>query len=200
MPQDTSFVELMTRLRAGSDEAAAEIFERFAGRLIALARSRMDPQMRQKVDPEDVIQSVYQSFFERQARGEFDLHSWDSLWGLLAIITLRKCGHHVEHYHSARRDIRREVSVLGSKDELAGDLEAIAREPTPQEAAVLTETLEHVMRELEGYQRHILQLSLQGNSVAEISPQVGYSQRTVQRILLRVRSTLERLRSGALGP
>jgi RNA polymerase sigma factor (sigma-70 family) len=183
----------MARLQAGDQEAAAQIFERFASRLIALARSRMGQRMRQKEDPEDVLQSVYQSFFIRQARGEFELRDWDSLWALLATITLNKCGHRIEHFQAARRDLRREVAPL-TRDDVTASLEGIARDPTPQEAAVLAELLEQTMRSLEGYQRQILELSLQGYSVAEISTRVGYTQRTVQRILQRVRSNLERQR------
>jgi RNA polymerase sigma factor (sigma-70 family) len=193
LAEDTSFADLMARLQAGDQEAAAQIFERFAGRLIALARSRMDQRMRQKEDPEDVLQSVYQSFFIRQARGEFELRDWDSLWALLATITLHKCGHRIEHFHAARRDLRREVAPF-SRDDLTASWEGIARDPTPQEAAVLAELLEQTMRGLEGYQRQILELSLQGHSVAEISTRVGYTQRTVQRILQRVRGNLERQR------
>ena len=63
-----------------------------------------------------------------------------------------------------------------------------------EEAAVMSELLEKTMRGLEGYQRKILELSLQGYSVAEISARVGYTQRTIQRILQRVRSELERER------
>ena len=149
--------------------------------------------MRQKEDPEDVLQSVYQSFFIRQARGELQLRDWDSLWALLATITLHKCGHRIEHFKAARRDVRREVAPP-TRDEPTASWEGIAREPTPQEAAVLAELLEQTMRGLEGYQRQILELSLQGHSVAEISARVGYTQRTVQRILQRVRSDLERQR------
>jgi RNA polymerase sigma-70 factor (ECF subfamily) len=192
---DTSFADLMARLRAGDEEAATQIFERFTGRLIALARSRMDQRMRQKEDPEDVLQSVYQSFFVRQARGEFELRDWDSLWALLATITLHKCGHRIDYFQAERRDMRREISPP-TRDDPTASWEGIARDPTPQEAAVLAELLEQTMRGLDGYQRQILELSLQGHSVAEISARVGYTRRTVQRILQRVRSDLERQRRG----
>ena len=61
-----SFDDVITRLRDGDSEAATEIFHRFAARLIALARTRLDSRVRQKVDPEDVVQSVFRSFFIRQ--------------------------------------------------------------------------------------------------------------------------------------
>ena len=52
----------MARLRAGDNAAAAEVFRRFANRLIGLARTHLDARVRQKVDPEDVMQSALKSF------------------------------------------------------------------------------------------------------------------------------------------
>jgi DNA-directed RNA polymerase specialized sigma24 family protein len=47
------------------EQAARENFDRFARRLIGLARTRLDRRIRQKIDPEDVVQSVFRSFFTR---------------------------------------------------------------------------------------------------------------------------------------
>ena len=110
MSSDDSFADLVVRLRAGAPDAAGEIFRRFARRLIGLARLHLDARLRQKIDPEDVMQSALKSFFIRHAGGAFDLDSWDSLWSLLTVITLRKCGHKLEHFQAACRDVRRETT------------------------------------------------------------------------------------------
>lgn len=193
MPQDKSFDEVMARLRGGDEAAAAQVFRRFAQRLVALARSRLQPLMRQKVDPEDVLQSVFHSFFTRYAGGQFDLKSWDNLWTLLTVITLRKCGRRVGYFRAARRDARREAAV--SPLESGTGWEAVARDPTPSQAAMLAEIVEHLLRGLEGRERQILVLSLQGRTVAEISTEVGCTGRTVRRVLTRVRDRLERMRA-----
>ena len=195
MPADSSFTDLMARLRAGDQEAAASVYRLFARRLIALARTRLSPQLQPKIDPEDVLQSVYKSFFCRHASGEFEVEDWDSLWGLLATITLRKCGHRMEHFRAACRDVNRERVPWPDEDQSGVSWEAIARDPTPSEAAILTETLENVMSGLEPEQRQMIQLSLQGYTVAEISDQVAYTTRTVQRLLERVRRQLQELRT-----
>jgi DNA-directed RNA polymerase specialized sigma24 family protein len=54
--------------------------------------------------------------------------------------------------------------------------------------------VELLMRELTGRERDMLGLSLQGYDVAEISGRVARTERTVQRVLKRVRERLEELR------
>jgi RNA polymerase sigma-70 factor (ECF subfamily) len=193
MSADDSFGALMNRLRAGEEVAAAELFQRFAGRLIGLARSRLDRLVRQKVDPEDVLQSVFKSFFRRHREGDWDLTDWDSLWSLLARMTIRKCGRRAIHYQSQRRDVRRETAPAADQQESSFFREAINREPTPDEAAMLGEIIEQLLGELDDCHRDIIQLSLQGCSSAEIADQIDVTERTVQRILKHVRERIEQL-------
>jgi RNA polymerase sigma-70 factor (ECF subfamily) len=197
LPPTDSFDELITRLRAGDEGAAAALFDRFAGRLIALGRGRLEGALG-KEDAEDVVQSVFRSFFLRQRAGQFTLTGWESLWGVLTVITLRKCCNRLEHLRAARRDVGREVS-LGLLDEAGLGWQAVARDPTPLEAAVLTETVEHVLRGLEPPDREMLTLHLQGHTLAEISRHVGRGQRTVQRRIELVRRRLRRLRIAEAG-
>jgi RNA polymerase sigma-70 factor (ECF subfamily) len=197
MTEDHSFDDLMARLQSGDADAAADIFKRFSNRLIALARSRLDRLPRQKADPEDVVQSVFRSFFIRQAHEPFDLSSWDNVWGMLTVITLRKCGHRLEYYRAARRDVAREVFQPTSTDDSTRSWQAIAREPTPVEAALLAETVEQVMSGLKERERSVLTLSLQGYSVQEISEQIGRTERTVRRMLESIKRRLEELRASS---
>ncbi len=196
MSQDHSFTDLMDRLRAGDRDAAAEVFHRFSHRLIALARSRLDHLLRTKVDPEDVLQSVYKSFFLRHAEGEYAVDSWDSLWSLLTVITLRKCIRRREFFRAARRDVLREAGPLPEADASGADWEALAQGPTPSEAACLAEAVERLMQELAPRERDILALSLQGYTCGEISARVGRTERTVQRVLQRIRRRIEEMHEG----
>jgi RNA polymerase sigma-70 factor (ECF subfamily) len=193
MVQDPSFDDVMARLRAGDESAAAEVFNRFGRRLRTLAGQRLDRLLRSKVDPEDILQSVYLSFFRHHAQGQYDLQSWDSLWGMLTVITLRKCGHRVRHFRCAGRNVKREIVLPAPSGELSVEFEAIGHDPTPSEATRLAETLEQIMRELTERERVILALSLQGHTTSEISDQVDRTERTVQRVLQRVRKHLEQM-------
>jgi RNA polymerase sigma-70 factor (ECF subfamily) len=188
MDEVNSFAKLMGQLRAGDDRAAAEVFQRFSQRLIALARTHLDSWVRRKEDPEDVVQSVYKSFFARCEAGRFDLVSWNDLWSLLTAITLRKCADRVDHVRAKRRDALRE----------AGDADLAEHndpEPTPLEALVLTETVETLFRAFDAEDHPIIELSLQGYTTSEISVTVGRAERTVRRVREHVKKRLRRMQT-----
>jgi RNA polymerase sigma-70 factor (ECF subfamily) len=197
MPDDPSFEELLARLRHGDESAATAVYNRFCQRLIALARCRLDQRLRQKVDPEDVVQSAFKSFFPRHAEGQFDgydLHNWDSLWGLLVVITLRKCSRKIDHFFGPKHDLRREKHLTPPQDSSVAGWEALAAGPTPDEEVQLIDLVEQTMRQLDPRERQVLQLRLQGCTVAEVAAQMDRSEFTVQYILRRIRKRLERLR------
>ena len=155
------------------------IFERFAGQLVVLARRRIGEVLRHKVDPEDVVQSTYKSFFHRYGDGELAVVNWNSLWGLLTRITLRKCAERVAYHRAECRDAAREASARPGPEDAATWPEALACDPTPLEAAELSETLERLLSGLDEDERPIVELSLQGYSTREVSEQLGRSERTV---------------------
>lgn len=188
MSSPGSFHILLSQLRTGDDEAALRVFERFAGQLIDLARAHLADGLGRKIDPEDVLQSVFRSFFDRYRKGQFDLENWDSLWGILTVMTLRKCGRLNDYFHALRRDVRREVKEAASVLEQACD-----REPTPAEAVVLRDLLEQALDDLESRDRRIVALHLHGHHHAEIAAQLVCGERTVRRTLARFRKRLHRL-------
>lgn len=189
MQDSGSFDELLLRLRSGDEAAAAEIHERFARQLIGLAQRKLDGRLRAKADPEDVVQSVYKSLCLRLQDGQFELADWNGLWGLLVRITLRKCGHHVQHFLAAKRDVRQEIPPARDDSSVA-QWEPMAREPRPEEALLLAETLEQLLTDMSAVDREIICLRLQSHTFHEISEQTGRSEKTVERVLKRARDRL----------
>jgi RNA polymerase sigma-70 factor (ECF subfamily) len=188
-----SFADFLTRLHRGDDAAAQELFGRFAHQLIALALRHIDTGLRHKVDAEDVVQSVYKSFFARYGDGNLAIVNWNSLWGLLTLITVRKCAERAAYHRAERRDAAREVSPPRG-EEAAPSLEPFGREPTPLEAVVLSEMVEQLLASLDEDERPILELSLQGYTTREISERLGRAERTVRLLREGVRHRLERIR------
>jgi len=175
-----------------ADDASRALFEQFSQRLIGLARCHLDARLKNKVDPEDVVQSAYKSFFLRYGDQTVATQGSDALWSLLTLITLRKCADRARYYRADRRDMKQEVRAsMGSEPEFWR--EAVSREPTPEHAAVLAETVEKVLREVGTDERLVVELSLQGYSTQEISEQLSRAERSVRRLRERVRKYLERL-------
>jgi RNA polymerase sigma-70 factor (ECF subfamily) len=175
-----------------TDESSRAVFELFTRRLIGLARSHLHLQIQHKVDPEDVVQSAYKSFFLRYGEDALQSEKLDSLWSLLSLITLRKCADRVRHFAADRRNIAREASNEPA-DEIESWREAIDQEPTPEQAAILAETLEQTLAGLAPPERPIVELSLQGYSTREVSERLGRAERSVRRVRERVRQRLERI-------
>jgi RNA polymerase sigma factor (sigma-70 family) len=193
MDDDLSFELVLAQLRQRDDDAATQVYERFAGRLIAQARKQLDPRILQRVDPDEVVQSAFKSVFLRLADGEFVLGNWDSLWGLLTRVTLHKCHKWVDYFQAQAREIQREVPQA-AQDDSSNSWQFLDREPTPPEAAVMAESIAQLLHGLDEREQQIVTLSLHGCEVADISAQVKCTESKVYRVLRLIRQRLERMR------
>jgi RNA polymerase sigma-70 factor (ECF subfamily) len=179
---DQVSVELLVRWRAGDEKAAGELFERYTQRLLAVARNRLSEKLARRLDPEDVVQSAYLSFFRGARDGRFVIERSGDLWRLLVGITVRKLHHQVQRHTAGKRTLDREEVPEQTADGF--ELPTVfAREPSPDEAAALMDEIEELMRPLEAVQRQMLELRLQGYTLEEIAAQTQRSERTVRRLL-----------------
>jgi tRNA A-37 threonylcarbamoyl transferase component Bud32/DNA-directed RNA polymerase specialized sigma24 family protein len=185
---DTPSAELLARYRRYHDEAAAtELFRRYAGRLTALARSRLSRALAARVDPEDVVQSAYRSFFLLAGKDEIPLRESGDLWRLLVRITLRKVHRSARRHRAECRSIDREQAALDDQEAIA-----LSREPTPAEAAALVDELRCLLAPLGRVQRRMIEMRLQGHDIDAIAAEVQRSPRTVRRALAALGEELQR--------
>jgi RNA polymerase sigma-70 factor, ECF subfamily len=189
----SSFAQLLDRLQAGDQDAAREIHRVYTPRLVALARLQFAPDVLRRADPESVVQSVYRSFFRRERNGQFVLGDWDDLWGLLSLITLRKCANRTRYFRRECRDVGRESPIGRAADDSNPGFEPTDPGPTPLEAAVLCETVEALFLDLSPRERSIIEGLLQGGTIEEVRSAVGCGERTVRRVRDRVRGKLARM-------
>lgn len=186
---DPSFSTMMRRLRVQDEQAAAMVFERYARRLVGLARTRLDARMKQKLDASDVVQSVFRSFFVRYGRGEWDFSDSDGLWALLVRLTIWKCARQARNFGAGIRDVHQEAgpdAAMYIADE----------EPTPDEVTELADLVEHLFAELDDDARKVVELRLQGSEVREIAEQIGMSERSTARKIDQVKERLKRVMGG----
>jgi len=170
--------------------SSRDTFDRFRRRLVGLARTHLGARLKGRVDAEDVVQSAYKSLLIRCGEEAVVAEGWDAMWGLLTLITIRKCADRARYYATASRNLHREVE---GADRVGLCIQPPGREPTPDEAIVLAETVEKLLGCLQGKERTIVELSLQGYSTQEISQQTGRAERSVRRVREHVRRELERL-------
>ena len=158
-----------------------EVVDRYTVGLLEIARRRLPKQLRPRVDPEDVLQSVYRSFFRRLGEGQFQFEGPDDLWRLLATMTFRKVCNACKFHTRDRRDARRDLPLVPrSEGEAAASTDMLAMD---EDIDVLWECLDELLRNLPESCRDILVLRLQGHPIESIGPQVGRSRRTVMRVL-----------------
>jgi RNA polymerase sigma-70 factor (ECF subfamily) len=182
----TSLV-LLERFRGGDDSAAEALFARYFQRLTSLARSRLSARLARRTDPEDIVQSVYRSFFVGVRQGRYTLGRGGDLWRLLTSITKHKLLRQVRHQGADRRSIEVERS-LDRVDE--GTFRGRERDPTPEEALALADEMERVFAQLDPFGRRVLELRLQGLQIAAIAEDTGRAERSVRRTLARIRELL----------
>ena len=180
--------ELFALYKTGDSKAAGEIYDRYVARLIGLVRKRLSSKLRRRVDPEDIVQSAYRSFFLRAREERYVLDRAGDLWRLLVGITLNKLYGQVERHTAARRDVAREEPVASAG---VHAIEPVAPQPTPAEEVALFEQLEQVMKQLSPLAARVVELRLRGDTIHQIAETVQRSPRTIRRILDSVKQRFE---------
>ena len=191
MENEDQSVELVKRWQSGDETAAAEIFDRYVSRLLALASSRISKAMNRRIEPEDVVQSAYRSFFRDADPERYTIEQPGQLWGLLAAITINKVRSHVRFHTAGKRNINTEASMTTSQSCYGLPPSDIAGDPTADEAAALVEQMKAISDDLTDMQRDVFELFLQNQPTEEIAKAIRRSPRTVRRIIDEIRSALE---------
>ncbi len=184
-------VTLYNRYREGDDQAATELYGCYVERLIALARTRLSRKMGRRVGADDIVQSVFRSFFSKARDGQFVFAESEDLWRLLSTITVTKVLRQVQRNRRGKRSIDLEESIMAPGVGIRIPAEFVLSGPSPTHAIVLLEELEHVMSELKPLYREVLEMRLRGDTTEEIALNSSRSERTVRRVLEHVKEVLE---------
>jgi RNA polymerase sigma-70 factor (ECF subfamily) len=181
------------RLRCGGRVAADQVFARYAKRLVRVAELHLARRLASRIDGEDVVQSVFRTFFRRAEAGEFHIDSSAKLWQLLVRITVLKARAKGRYHTAGKRDASAEVG--GDPGEiLAG---AVGGEPGPAEAAELLDQIDALLHGLPDLYARVLELRLSGDSVAEVADRLGLSRQGVYRMLKLLQDRLRAADPGA---
>jgi RNA polymerase sigma-70 factor (ECF subfamily) len=185
-PEDQALIDLW---RQGDQDAARQIVNCYIGRLVQLARRHISQRLASRVDPEDIVQSVFRTFFGRLREGQFVFNDQDDLCKLLVRITLHKTLRQVAFHRAAKRNPSQETEQGDHRERL---LAVLDQEPSPEASIAFLDQLEHLLARLRPAERQILELRLQGYSNEEIAAQLGIYDRKIRRAIERVRSIARR--------
>src|SRR5207249_1390836 len=116
-----------------------------------------------RFDPEDIVQSVFRTFFRRAARGDYDAPEGEELWKLFLVIALNKIRATGAYHRAAKRDVR--ATVLGAAFEAT--LETIP-DKDHQALLLLRLVVEEVLQGVPAVQRRMIELRIAGHEVADI--------------------------------
>jgi DNA-directed RNA polymerase specialized sigma24 family protein len=201
--QGGSVTHWLGDLRGGDLAAAQPLWERYFGKLVVLARAKLQRQRhpRGAADEEDAALSAFNSFCVGVAEGKFpQLADREDLWRLLMTITVRKAYAQVQHQRRLKRgggNVVQDAVLRGGKTDspldasFAPGLEMIAgNEPTPEFAAMVAEEYERLLQSLDDDGLRQVALSrLEGYTCDEIAERLGCARRTVARRLDLIRKT-----------
>jgi RNA polymerase sigma-70 factor, ECF subfamily len=183
-PSDHS---LLLQYREGNQDAAAALYHRYARRLHALAHARYYSDLAGRVDCDDIVQSVFESFFRGAGRGSYDIPAGEELWHLFLVITLNKIRAKGVYHRAAKRDVRMTT----------GD-DCIERYADPLHSndsttILLKLAVDEALSQLPPQHKMVVELRMEGHEVAEIADRTGRSKRSIERILQECRKQLARL-------
>lgn len=179
---------LLRRFRTGSEGAATEIYLRYATRLQALASSRLSEDLATRVDAEDIVQSVFRTFFRRVSKGDYDVPDGEELWKLFLVMGLNKIRSAGTFHRAAKRDVR-----SGTGGENLGQLAESGSAGDEVSLNILRMVIDDVLSTLPVTNREIIKLRIEGHEVESIADQLQRSKRTVERVLQEFRKKMSTL-------
>ena len=164
MSAENPFRELIRRVRAGDQDAAAELVRQYEPTIRRVVRVRLtDTRLRAALDSMDVCQSVLASFFVRAALGQYELETPEQLLKLLATVTRNKLADQARKQRVDRRE------NLPAADGSSADGHFIAAEASPSRQLAARDLLQEVRRRLTSEERQLLELRDQGLDWAQIA-------------------------------
>ena len=168
MSESTAFPDFIRRIRAGDDQAARELVERYEPVIRCEVRLRLrDPRLYSRFDWTDICQSVMASFFVRAAAGQYDLEQPDQLLRLLVVMTRHKLANQQRRHRAEMRDCRRLVACDPAY------LDGRTAAPSPSRLVVGRELLAEVNRRLSEEERLLAELRAEGCEWTDIAARLG---------------------------
>lgn len=180
---DPQFAALLDEVRAGSQDAAWKLVEKYERDVQRFVRRSLNQRLRSKFDSLDFVQIVWGSFFRTPER----LHGIDRAEQLIAylatlakykVLTEVRRRLETEKYDVVREDVRNEKRPL--PDDNCADT------PRPSQVAIAKERWEQIIAGEPEQVRRIVELRLQGTTFHEIADHLHIHETTARKTIKRL--------------
>jgi DNA-directed RNA polymerase specialized sigma24 family protein len=189
MSKNTNVSHWIDLVKHGDSAAANRIWHHYFDRLVRSVRHKLYGQNRAVSDEEDIVLSVFDSFYGAVEKGRFpDLTDRSDLWRLLLRMSARKVVDKRRHDQRQRRGGDVKLHSLDHATDEENVFEAIGNEPTPEMVLMMQESVEQFFSHLGvGQLRDLAGAKLEGYSNAELARRFDCSERTIERRLHLIR-------------
>ena len=160
------------------------IYLRYAQRLQLLAHSQAGRALAVRLDADDIVQSVFRTFFRRAAQGHYDIPDGEELWKLFLVLALNKIRGLAVYHRAAKRDVRQTTEL----DRIVEHTNAELPDDTAYE--ILRLTIDDILNGLPEPQRSMVVMRIEGNDIQQIATATERSKRSVERALQTFRQRL----------
>jgi DNA-directed RNA polymerase specialized sigma24 family protein len=188
MSASSSVTVWIKQLKSGDSLAAQRLWEAYFQRMVELARRKLAGASPGAADEEDVALSAFHSFCVGAREGRFtQVLDRDNLWPLLMAITLHKSVDLIRGANRRKRGGGAPGEDVRARQVAESLSDVVSREPTPEFAAELADTLQRLLLRLDvtgdPTLRQIAVLRMQGYSTTETAARMDCVRRTVERKL-----------------
>lgn len=165
----------------GDEQSVRRLLVLYHPRLRARLLRQMDPVMRSKIEPDDILQQVYLETF--RAIRQFEYQGKDSFLRWMYAILDRKLIDEHRAMRAERRDVRREVKPSSASDQHTTYVDLMARimsdTGTPSQVVRKSEALgvlSACVATLPEHYREVIQMRfIEGLPVADVARRLGRS-------------------------
>lgn len=182
------FQSLMEQIAGGSEAAVERLLGLYGDHLYRAVRRRLNRALRPKFDTSDFVQAVWASFFCNPGQLARFGHSSEFVAYLTRMANnkvIDECRHRLQ---TQKANVNCERSISGDASQ---EVAVPGREPSPSQVAIVHEEWERMKGEVPSRYQQILSLRAAGETLEEIALRLGVNEKTVRRVLSRLRSRME---------
>ena len=180
------------------------ILSNYLPKLIRLAERNLSPQLRRKIDEDDIGGTVMRTIIRQARAGVLTIEESEDFWKLLVAITLNKVRKKARYWKQQKRSIAREQELAADgprMEDIAIDLSNSLADPTDAEGEAFAAILEKLSSNLDETCQTVLAMKMEGLTHIQIAEKLGVSTRSVTRYVMRIQQELGQLNAESdIGP